>query len=180
VPVAYLYGLRLVKESVDDPKIGAFIKATIYDEIIPTLDLPLAELNKFAHDVIERFQNPFVKHELASIALNSISKFKVRVLPSLLEYYNRKKQLPEKLVYSLACLIQFYKGSWHNEILPVNDSADIMDFFKAAWQSGNEKEVAQKVLSNVSFWDQDLTLIPGLTEKVTVHLQQLKTEGVVA
>lgn len=178
VPVAYLSGLRTVRESVEDPKIGAFIKETIYDEIIPTLDLSLDELNKFAHDVIERFQNPYVKHEIASIALNSVSKFKVRVLPSLLEYYHRKKQLPNHLVYSLACLIQFYKGAWHNEILPVNDSADIMDFFAEVWKSGGEKEIAQRVLSNVNFWDQDLTQVPGLTEKITSHLQQLKTEGV--
>ncbi len=178
VPVAYLYGIRMVRESIDDPKMGAFIKETINDEIIPTLDLPLDELNQFAHDVIERFQNPFVKHELASIALNSISKFKVRVLPSLLEYHKRKNTLPTRLVYSLACLIQFYKGTWENETLPVNDNADIMEFFKEAWQSDDETAIATKVLSNVSFWDQDLTKVPGLTESISKHLKQLKAEGV--
>src|SRR5690606_23504470 len=78
VPLAYLRGLRTVREAVEDPYIGDFLNKAIYDEIIPTLDLPQGELEKFAQDVVERFKNPFIKHELKDIALNSVSKFQVR------------------------------------------------------------------------------------------------------
>src|SRR5690606_17848421 len=92
VPLAYLNGLRTVREAVEDKNMGTFLEQTIQDEIIPTLDLPKADLIQFAKDVVERFKNPFIKHQLSAIALNSISKFQVRVLPSLLEYVARKNK----------------------------------------------------------------------------------------
>ncbi|HBN04178.1 MAG TPA: tagaturonate reductase, partial [Bacteroidales bacterium] len=97
--------------------IGKFVKSAIFDEIIPTLDLPEEELFNFAEDVLDRFRNPFIKHYLMSISLNSMSKFETRVLPSILEYKNRKNELPKKLVFSLASLIYFYKGDRNGEII---------------------------------------------------------------
>ncbi|HEX5170373.1 MAG TPA: tagaturonate reductase [Cyclobacteriaceae bacterium] len=179
VPVAYLHGLRTVKESVEDPFVGEFIKQAINEEIIPTLDLPHEELNQFAHDVIERFQNPFIRHELSSIALNSISKFKVRVLPSILEYNGRKNTLPDRLVFSLACLIAFYKGDWQGTVTPVSDSPEIMAFFKEVWRSSNVDDVTKTVLSNQSFWDTDLTSVPGLTNRVSTFLLNLEKGNVI-
>ena len=177
VPVAYLNGLRTVRESIEDPKTGEFMNKVIFDEIIPTLDLPVSELKKFAGDVIERFQNPFIKHELSSIALNSISKFKVRVLPSILQYVELKNQLPERLLYSLACLIRFYKGEWKGQPVPVADTPEIVQFFNALWKNGNPEEVVQQSLANVSFWDQDLTKIKGLKEMVIRHLIEIESKA---
>lgn len=174
VPVAYLAGLRLVKESVDDPRLGTYIRNCIFNEIIPTLDLPADELAQFANDVIERFQNPFIKHELISIALNSISKFKVRVLPSILEYKRRTGNLPEGLLYSLASLIRFYKGEWHGESIPLNDSAEILEFFRETWKESDLKVIVWKTLSNESFWGLDLTKIDGLELQVKKSLQQIE------
>lgn len=173
VPVAYLHGLRTVKESMDDNFISQFIRDAIFNEIIPTLDLDKNELTQFANDVLERFQNPFIRHELISISLNSISKYKVRVLPSVLEFIKRKKSLPEKLIFSLAALIRFYKGEWQGQTIPVSDTADVMKFMKDAWSSPDINSVTRKVLSNVSFWDQDLTLTAGLLEKVTTMLTEI-------
>lgn len=178
VPVCYLHGLRTVKESIEDPFTGEFIRQTIYEEIIPTLDLPLEELNQFAEDVIERFQNPFIRHELSSIALNSISKYKVRVLPSVLEYIKRKNALPNRLLFSLACLIRFYKGTWQGNTTPVNDSPEILEFFKQAWSATGNQHLAEQVLSNIAFWEVDLSQIPGLTNKVTNFLDRLDDESV--
>jgi tagaturonate reductase len=174
VPVAYLSGLRLVKESVDDVTIGKFIRDTISEEIVPTLDLPADELQQFANDVIERFQNPFIKHELISIALNSISKFKVRVLPSLLGYHKKTGKLPERLVFSLAALIRFYKGEWQGETIPLNDSTEILDFFKQTWALNDQSKTIQAVLSNQSLWGADLTAIAGLEKMVLDNLLYLK------
>lgn len=178
VPVCYLHGLRTVKDSIEDSFAGEFIRKTIYEEIIPTLDLPLEELNQFAKDVIERFQNPFIRHELSSIALNSISKYKVRVLPSVLEYIKRKNALPDRLLFSLACLIRFYKGEWHGSATPVNDSPEILEFFKKAWRVAGNRNVAEQVLSNQAFWETDLTKIAGFTNKVADFLDRLDDENV--
>jgi len=175
VPVAYLSGFRTVMDSVNDEAIGRFIRSAIFDEIIPTLDLPSEELVQFANDVIERFQNPSIRHELLSIALNSISKFKVRVLPSILEYNKRKAHLPPNLVFSLAALIRFYKGEWKEEKIPLNDSAEVLDFFKDAWNNHDKKNFVEKVLSNESFWGEDLSKVDGLIGRVEGELEHLNT-----
>ena len=170
VPIGYLRGQRTVKEAVDDPFTGNFVRSAIEEEIIPTLDMPRGELRCFASDVIERFQNPFIRHELRSIALNSVSKFQVRVLPSLLEYVTRTNQLPQRLVYSLASLIMFYKGEWRGESLPVNDTPQVVAFFKDVWNEKDPRVIAQKVLSNKELWKTDLTQIQGLASLVERHL----------
>jgi tagaturonate reductase len=176
VPVAYLHGLRTVKEAVDDPFAGDFIRNAIQEEIIPTLDLPADELKQFAHDVFERFQNPFIRHELMSIALNSVSKYTVRVLPTVLKYIELKKQLPDRLILSLASLIRFYKGEWQGESIALKDTPEVLDFFRTVWQTNDPETVARKTLSNVSFWEQDLTKIDGLVEKVASNLRTLEKQ----
>jgi tagaturonate reductase len=177
VPVAYLQGLRTVRESIDNPICGKFIREAIYEEIIPTLDLPKEELEQFAHDVIERFLNPFIRHELSSIALNSISKYKVRVLPSVLEYHKRTGKLPQRLLKSLAALILFYRGTWKGKVLPINDTSEIMNFFSTAWNDKKVEEVVNTTLANKNFWDVDLTKIPELKETVLGYLQEYLAEG---
>ena len=166
VPVAYLQGLRTVRESIDDAYTGDFIRKTLQEEIIPTLDLPAEELHQFAADVIERFQNPYIRHELISISLNSISKFKVRVLPSLLKYLEIKKELPSNLVFSLSALIQFYKGDWRGEKIALQDTKEVLSFFSSVWKSNDINKITRETLSNTSFWDQDLTELPGLVDAV--------------
>jgi tagaturonate reductase len=170
VPVAYLFGLRTVRDSIDDPLVGDFVRRAIEEEIIPTLDLSKEELFQFAAAVVERFRNPFIRHELASIALNSISKFNVRVLPSILQYFELKKQLPKRLVFSFAALIRFYKGEWKNEKLPVKDSAGVMEAFANGWKSASIEQVARNILSNTALWNTDLTKVPGLIELVVNYL----------
>lgn len=166
VPVAYLRGLRTVREAVEDAFVGDFIKRAVHEEIIPTLDLSKEELKQFADDVMERFQNPFIRHELISIALNSISKYQVRVLPSVLEYIKRTGKLPERLLASLAALICFYKGEWQGQTIPLNDTPAVLAFFKKAWSSENTSAVVQQVLSNTELWGTDLTKVPGLAAAV--------------
>jgi tagaturonate reductase len=176
VPVAYLRGLRTVREAVEDEFTGRFLRDAIFNEIIPTLDLPKEELDQFANDVIERFQNPSIKHELISIALNSISKFKVRVLPSLLEYIVRKGELPDRLMTSLAALIHFYHGEWNGQTIPLNDTPEVLSFMKDAWRNNDPEEAALRTLSNKIFWDNDLSVIEGFTEAIIERLGLLEQE----
>jgi len=170
VPVAYLEGLRTVREAVEDSVTGKFIEDTIFSEIIPTLDLSEDELKQFANDVLDRFKNPFIRHELASIALNSVSKFKVRVLPSLLAYKIVKGEWPNNLTYSFASLIMFYNPGVG---CPINDDAAYCKYFEQVWNSGDTEEVVQQTLSKTEFWGEDLTQHAGLAEKITEQLNIL-------
>lgn len=173
VPLAYLKGIRTVREAVEDEEMGAIIRETIFKEIIPTLDLPSEELEKYANEVLDRFRNPFIRHELASIALNSISKFKVRVLPSMMEYRQKFGSWPKNLVQSLAALILFYRGECNGESLPLNDGPEILDFFKAVWKKGNMEEIVTSILAQEEFWGIDLSKEDELISAMNQAIQNL-------
>lgn len=151
VPYALLSGFDTVKSCMDDKVMREHIKKCVYDEIIPTLDLPREELVSYADSVMTRFENPYIKHYLSSIALNSVSKFKVRVLPSIQEYIKRFGKLPETLVFSFAKLIEFYKTD-----MP-NDDAGVMAFMK--------KASVDEILKNTSLWGEDLSYLKDGIEK---------------
>ena len=182
VPVSYLYGLDTVAESVDHEIMGKFIKDTIYEEIIPTLDLPEEELKYYAGVVLERFMNPFVKHYLMSISLNSMSKYETRDLPSLLEFVKIKGELPKRLVFSLAALIEFYKGKRGEETIKLSDDEDILELYKATWDNCDRSEIAIRelvttVLAYKKVWKMDLNEVQGLTEAVTHYLNNIEKFG---
>ncbi len=143
VPYALLEGFDTVKSCVDDEKMNSHIRACVFDEIIPTLDLPREELLEYADAVLTRFANPYIKHYLSSIALNSVSKFKVRVLPSILEYVKRFGKTPETLMFAFAKLIAFYRTDM------TNDDEEIVSFMKTA--------SLHDVLAREDYWGEDLT-----------------------
>lgn len=183
VPVGYLYGIDKVRESLEDEVVGSYLKDAIFNEICPTLDLPEAELNQFANDVLDRFRNPYLEHALMSISLNSISKFKTRVLPSVTEYIKRKEQLPNRLLFSLASLITFYGGKRGEETIALKDDQNVLDFFSAKWAAVNNSELTIEelvgaVLSNSEFWGEDLTAYNGLASQVTAYLNEISVAGI--
>ena len=151
VPYALLSGFDTVKSCMDDEKMLSHIKACVYDEIIPTLDLPKEELVEYADNVLKRFRNPYIKHYLSSIALNSVSKFKVRVLPSITEYIKRYGKMPKTLIFSFAKLIDFYRTDM------TNDDKDVTEFMKTA--------SVKEILANEKLWDADLSYLADEVEK---------------
>lgn len=177
VPVSLLFGNKLVMETVNGGFTGPFVDKVIA-EISETLPMDKNEITAYAEEVMDRFRNPFIKHALADIALNSISKFKVRVLPSLLGYYSTTKKLPSSLTFSLACLIQFYKGTWNNEALPVKDTPELVEAFKKAWELGNIESVVAAVLANTDFWDEDLNKVEGLSQALVHALNEIEANGI--
>ena len=151
VPYALLSGFETVKSCIDDDVMREHVRRCVFDEIIPTLDLPKDELESYAQSVIERFGNPYIKHYLSSIALNSVSKFKVRVLPSILEYIKRYGKTPETLVFSLAKLIEFYKNG------TPNDAPEIVEFIKT--------HSVREILANTDFFGEDISFLTEEVEK---------------
>lgn len=179
VPCSLLHGNKLVMETVNGDFTGKFVNSVI-SEISETLDMDKNEITAYSEEVMDRFKNPFIKHALADIALNSVSKFKVRVLPSLLGYYKANQKLPVNLIFSLASLIRFYKGSWNGQSLPVKDGEDITTFFNGLWKSDDYEKIARLTLQNKNFWDEDLTEIPGLTKAITIALEEIDANGIEA
>ena len=170
---AILAGKELVKEAIDDQFIGTFLSESIFNEVNQTLGLDETELKEFAEEVFDRFRNPFIKHHLASIALYFVSKFKVRVIPSLLTYVERNNKLPLNLTFSLASLIRFYQGSFGEKSLPLNDEEAIVNRFKEIWKNEDYEVVSKQALSEKLFWDTDLTQLEGLKAAVAKALYEI-------
>lgn len=180
VPVALLAGLEAVGPAVDDEGVGRFLRAAIADEIIPALGMASGELEAYADDVILRFRNPAIHHRLASIALNSWSKFAARVMPQLLRYIELNAgRMPRRLVLALAATMLLYRGG----VIELLDDKASLDWFAQAWAKvgAGEWSLAQLAsgwLANEALWGRDLNGVPGLTYALTVALEQLQRQGV--
>lgn len=178
-PVGYLSGLNTVKECCEDELIGRFVHKVMFEELMETLNLPVDECKKFASDVMDRFKNPFVKHFVTSIMLNSFPKYKTRDLPGLKTYLERKGVLPQGLVMGLAGICTYYKGGkrGEDEIVP-NDDAAIMQLLKDLWATGDVRKVAEGVLGAADLiWGENLNEIPGLTDTLASDLAVIQESG---
>ena len=196
VLAAFLSGKDTVGEMMEDPIFIEFLRRGIYKEIIPSLSMPPIEhsginendLLSFADSVFDRFANPHIKHYLLNIALNSVSKFTARVLPSILGYHKKTGELPQILTLSFAALLAFYKGTViKNNVLIGNrakdryqiaDNTEILEFFKQQWQEKDVKQLVKATLTKTEFWGMDLTQLPGFCEAITKHLQNILANGV--
>ena len=182
-PVAFLSGINIVRDACEHPVVGKYIHKVQFDELMQTLDLPMDELQKFASDVLERFENPFVDHQVTSIMLNSFPKYETRDLPGVKIYLERKGELPQGLVFGLAAIITYYKGGTRADgtaIVP-NDDQKIMDLLKELWATGDTQKVAEGVLAATDvIWKeskQNLNEIPGLTALVKKDLDLIQEKG---
>ena len=189
VLAAYLAGFDIVGDFMKDDTVRTFMNNVIYQEVIPTLDLPKEELESFAAAVNDRFANPYIKHKLLDIALNSCSKFNARCLPSLLGYVEEKGVLPKCLTFSLAAFIKFYQGEWKDGVYtgtrkdgtqyPLRDDESVIRFFADAWSENDAEGTAEAVLSNKDFWSgKDLTEVPGLKDAVAGYLKEMEEKEI--
>ena len=191
--LAYLAGKDTVLQLMQDNDFRNYLKKGLFDEIVPTLDLEYNDLKSFADSVFDRFANPYIKHYLLSISLNSISKYKTRVLPSLLEYIKRKNELPAILTFSFASLIAFYKGTEisdnallgirNGESYKIQDDSKVLEFFQDQWKNwSNDYESTERlvklVCANTNFWGLDLNNLDGFTKSVSETLYALLTTDV--
>ncbi len=179
-PVTYLSGVNIVRDACEHPVLGKYIHKVQFEELMQTLNLPMDELQKFASDVLERFENPFVDHQVTSIMLNSFPKFETRDLPGVKIYLERKGELPQGLVFGLAAIITYYKGGVREDGAPIqpNDDQKIMDKLTELWATGDTQKVAEGVLGFDYIWHEDLNkTVPGLTELVKKDLDLIQEKG---
>lgn len=181
-PVAYLSGVDIVRDACNHEVIGKYIHKVQFEELMQTLNLPMDELQQFASDVLERFNNPYVDHQVTSIMLNSFPKYQTRDLPGLKTYLERKGELPKGLVLGLAAIITYYKGGTRADGAPIqpNDDQKIMDLLTELWATGDTRKVAEGVLATKDLiWGEhgDLNQIPGLTDMVVCFLDSIQKNG---
>ncbi|MGF7141432.1 tagaturonate reductase [Roseimarinus sediminis] len=180
--VSFLSGIETVRDAYENLEVGNFMKELVYDEVLPVLDGTEKELKKFANKILERFANPFIRHQWQSIALNAMSKWETRNLPSLINFHTTHNMLPQKLVFSLAAMIAYFKGEANGECYPIKDDQWILDFYKEAWAQCDGRPISiylltEKVLALDKVWKQDLNTIPNLTITVSHYLFLIQQVG---
>lgn len=192
IPVSYQYGLDTVLQMMDDQVTGKFVTGAIYEEIIPSMNDDVQALTELADEVVNRFKNPYIKHYLLSILLNSSSKYRARVLPSVLAYESKHGQLPKRLVFALACLLHVYSlGIIDNGVLKckrgaedfeMRDDLPTLELFVGIWQDYTKHNdlhtVAKEMLAAEQVWGMDLNGVGNMTDTIAGYLQAIKKSGV--
>lgn len=186
---AYLAGRNTVRECMEDEVIKGFVDRAVYQEIIPTLSLPENELKDFAASVAERFMNPYIDHRLLAISWNSTSKWRARVLPGLKGFLEKFGVLPKCITASLAFYIAFYSagvrepdgmyGLRGEDRYHISDDPFVLSFF-GSFKGRGDAYIVKSVLGNKTFWDEDLTAVPGLETETLRLLRSIRKKGAYA
>lgn len=190
VLAGYLTGKDTVGECMADPLIRKLMESIVYREIVPTVKLPREEAVGFADSVMERFENPFVRHALLSISLNSVSKWKARILPTFRDLYARDGRVPKLLTFSFAALMAFYTsdtlrdgaliGDRNGSPYEIRDDRAVLEFFAANSKKLPVKEFVAALASRTDFWGEDLAKYRGFADAVTEDLELVRKDGMTA
>lgn len=185
VLAGYLYGIDIVRDCMSDPVMGKFIRKVVNEEIVPQVKLPLEEVKEFANSVFERFENPFIDHALLSISLNSVSKWRARVLPSFKDYVKNNNELPKLITFSFAALLAFYsakdlredglyaKRAKGDEYV-IHDDKAVLEFFA---ENTGKADLVETACTNVDFWGEDMSLYNNFTEEVAFWYERIMTDA---
>ncbi len=186
---AYLAGFDIVRDCMQDDTVLGFMNKMLHEEVIPTLPLDKKDLEDFATAVQDRFNNPFVDHELMSISLNSTSKWRARNMPSFLEYVEKTGKLPPCLTMSFAAYVAFFS----NDIQALTDGGLVcrrpkgneytcsddrwaLEFYYAH-RDDSPEDLVHAVMTNEQMWGQDLTAVPGFETAVVADLKLIREQG---
>lgn len=178
VPAALLLGLETVREAVEDPLMGRFIRRVVFEEIVPSLDIDPEMARSFAEDVLERFANPFIRHNLRDITFQQTMKMRVRVLPSMQSYVRKDGHLPSSLAFGFACFIDYQLREY------AQGDPDISDDAAAYWRqiaadadSNNIEDIVKAVASDEDRWGFRLDALPDFTDVVATHVRRIRSHG---
>ncbi|MFX1293298.1 MAG: tagaturonate reductase [Promethearchaeota archaeon] len=193
VPIAFLSGKNFVKESIEDYIIYVYIQNLLAKEVIPFINLPRKELLAYKDIIIERFRNPFIQHKLLNISLYSTLKMRLRVLPSILEYYQKFKNPPSLLTFAFAAFLVFMQIQKHSKLgwfgfrnskkYKYNDNPKSLEIFYKAWKSidlsknADLNELITTICQNKILWERDLTQLPNFVQIITKYINQILKNG---
>jgi tagaturonate reductase len=176
---AFLAGLDTVGEAIGDAQFSRYVERLMFQEIAPYVPLPEAEREAYGRSVLERFQNPFLRHELISISLNSVSKWKARLLPIVKRAVAAEGRSPELVAFSFAALLWFYRGKAERGGYPLRDEAAALSKFSAAWAgAGSPADIALALMREPGLWGEDLSAIPTFAATVEAAIADIEALGV--
>ncbi len=188
VAASLLAGVATVREAVEHPVLGSFLRRLVEQEILPGLAGDPAAMAAYARSVHERFANPHIRHAWSSIALNSLSKWTVRVLPSL-ESACARHQRPAALTLSLAALLHLYRpaggpGAWISAATgaPLQDDGTALARLAAhhAADGADDEALVRAVLADTALWGRDLTRLAGVAPLVARQYGRIRRDGILA
>ena len=186
---AYLAGFDIVRDCMHNEAVLGYMNKMLYEEVIPTLPLDKEDLLNFAAAVQDRFNNPFVNHELMSISLNSTSKWRARNMPSFLEHIELTGKLPKCLTMSFAAYIAFFSNDIQElteaglvcrrpkgNCYTCSDDRWALEFY---WEHRNDsiEQLVHAVMTNAQMWGQDLTAIEGFEKATVENLKLIREKG---
>ncbi len=192
VPLAFLLGNKIVLDNMTHPLVSKLIERLIFDEIVPSLEVDRQSATAFAHEVLERWRNPFLQHKLIDITLHSTSKMRARNVPTILRYYQKMKKTPRLIAFGFASYLLFMRGAEqqngkiygrrNGELYPIND--DQAGYFYELWNRVNINDptsvenFVKTVCSNEGLWGTPLALLSGFVETVSANLYALLQRGI--
>jgi len=179
VAVGLLGGYSTVRDAFNDARLSNFILKMLHDEVIPNISGDEIALKQFSEEILERFYNPYIKHYLTDISLNTISKWMARNYPSLIDYQKHWLDVPDRLCFSLAALLILYRGDYNGLFFDIKDKQEHKALIDNEWKSGKDIDIVViNILSNSSIWGLNLCKIPGLSSKVALHVNTILQEGI--
>lgn len=161
VAAGLLSGAETVYDCMTNETLYRFFRASL-EEIVPFVSSDRSMTERFAADVEERFRNPYLNHQLTSIALNSISKWRARVLPTFRDFFAANGRIPEHLTVGFSCLMHLYRTKYAE----LKDDAKVLSFFASG-------KPLKDFLSDRTVWGEDLTAYPQFLETVTAQTERL-------
>ncbi len=178
VALARLLNIETVYAGMQDDELSQFMRYLVYEEICPTIALPKDDVKAYADAILERFANPFLHHEWKSIGLNSVSKWRARLLPVLTDSQDELNLVPPGLATSLAALILLYRGHFQDTTFELNDDQMAIDTIASAWQSSSDVAVVVKhVFSSTELWGSGLSDDQSLINAVTLAILSIQSLG---
>jgi tagaturonate reductase len=179
VPVALQMGYETVKDAFNNPQIELFINEMVAEEILPVIDEDPEELKKFAEKILERFYNPYIKHYLKDISLNSLSKWEARNFPTLKDNAEKRNEVAKRTAFSFAALMVLYSGKSEIAFTP-NDTPEFVEFIQKTFDKENIEGWINGIIHNKNLWTEDLSAIPHFADRVVKDVQLILQNGMKA
>ena len=185
-PLGLQCGVDTVFEAVADETLGEFLRRMMFDELVPACNVSGA--HEFASDVLDRFANPCMEHQLIDITLQATAKVRVRVIPSIIDYAKSEGRQPELMTFAFAAFLFFLRGDIQSQRraaglkVPADDGAAQIRAIWNEWQDGpgDHSAIAQKLCGEQSLWGTDLLAVPGFAQSVATNLSSINANGVSA
>ena len=177
VPIGLQIGCETVMDAFNNADLEAFINTMVAEEVIPMIEEDQAELKEFAAGSLERFYNPYIRHMLKTISLNSLSKWETRNFPTVLDNWKKAGKVAEKELFTFAALLTLYSGKV--DFTP-DDTAEHVEFIQKVWNSEDVDATVRAIVGNRNIWTVDLTEVEPFVEKVSGYVKVILAEGMAA